>query len=96
MFSFFKSIFSADSNADGASNSSSFSTRHDSPTVVNPATGLPMLDNSYSTVDYGGSSYGTDIHSNAFWSQSSAFDSTACWSSNSSSSCSFDDPFKTY
>ncbi|MGF6858355.1 hypothetical protein OKW29_007266 [Paraburkholderia sp. CI3] len=33
-----------------------------SPMVFNPATGLPMLGNSYSSVDYGGSSFGTNVH----------------------------------
>lgn len=30
--------------------------------VVNPASGLPMLDDSMSGVDVGGSPYGIDIH----------------------------------
>lgn len=30
--------------------------------VVNPATGLPMLDNSMVGIDVGGSPYGTDTH----------------------------------
>lgn len=34
-----------------------------SPTVVNPATGLPMLDGSFGGVDVGGSPFGVDIHS---------------------------------
>lgn len=29
---------------------------------VNPATGLPMTDDSYSGVDVGGSPYGTDVY----------------------------------
>ncbi|MEZ0246992.1 MAG: hypothetical protein ACAH09_10175 [Methylophilaceae bacterium] len=29
---------------------------------INPATGLPMNDDSYSGVDVGGSPYGTDLH----------------------------------
>jgi hypothetical protein len=31
-------------------------------TVVNPATGLPMLDDSIGGVDAGGSPFGSDIH----------------------------------
>lgn len=34
-----------------------------SSTVINPATGLPMLGDSIGGVDVGGSPYGTDIHS---------------------------------
>lgn len=30
--------------------------------VINPTTGLPMVDNTYGGVDVGGSPYGTDIH----------------------------------
>lgn len=33
-----------------------------SHTPINPATGLPMIDDSYCGVDVGGSPYGTDIH----------------------------------
>ncbi|RQG99835.1 hypothetical protein [Paraburkholderia dinghuensis] len=32
------------------------------PMVVNPSTGLPMLGNSYTSVDYGGSPFGTNVH----------------------------------
>ncbi|CAJ7055784.1 Uncharacterised protein [Burkholderia pseudomallei] len=48
-----------------------------SPMVFNPATGLPMVGNSYTSVDYGGSSFGTNVH-----------DHTLC--SPSSSGCAFD------
>lgn len=34
-----------------------------SHTPINPATGLPMTDDSYGGVDVGGSPYGTDVHS---------------------------------
>lgn len=34
-----------------------------SPPVVNPATGLPMLDGSFGGVDVGGSPFGVDTHS---------------------------------
>ncbi|CAJ8578104.1 Uncharacterised protein [Burkholderia pseudomallei] len=47
-----------------------------SPTVFNPATGLPMVGNSYSSVDYGGSSFGTNVN-----------DHTPC---SSPSGCGFD------
>lgn len=40
------------------------------PATINPATGLPMLDNSMVGVDVGGSPFGLDIHSS-----SSGFDS---------------------
>ncbi|MGK8204318.1 peptidase [Burkholderia cenocepacia] len=30
--------------------------------TINPATGLPMIDDGYGGVDVGGSPYGTDIH----------------------------------
>jgi len=30
--------------------------------VINPTTGLPMVDNTYGGVDVGGSPYGADIH----------------------------------
>lgn len=30
--------------------------------VVNPATGLPMVDNRIGSIDVGGSPYGQDIH----------------------------------
>lgn len=35
------------------------------PTVINPATGLPMLDANTSGVDVGGSPYGFDTHSDS-------------------------------
>lgn len=43
--------------------------------IVNPATGLPMLDVSIGGVDVGGSPYGMDIH-NSMGSPGSGFDST--------------------
>jgi hypothetical protein len=36
-----------------------------SPMVFNPATSLPMVGNCYSSVDYGGSSFGTNINDHA-------------------------------
>jgi len=55
IWNFLQGMFSSDigmaSSMDGISS-----------TVVNPATGLPMLDSSISGVDVGGSPYGTDIH----------------------------------
>lgn len=41
-----------------------------SPPVVNPATGLPMLDNGSGGVDVGGSPFGTDIHHHEPWTPS--------------------------
>lgn len=47
-------------SGDGSGSSSSVGT---SPMVINPATGLPMVGDSYSSVDCGGSPFGADIHS---------------------------------
>jgi len=33
-------------------------------TVINPSTGLPMLDDGMGGVDVGGSPFGVDVHSN--------------------------------
>lgn len=34
---------------------------------TNPATGLPMIDEGFGGVDFGGSPYGTDIHQSSAW-----------------------------
>lgn len=49
---------------------------------INPATGLPMTDDSYGGVDVGGSPWGTDIHAhhNPWSSADSVWDSGG-WSS---------------
>ena len=46
----------------GFSSSASSASSATDMSVVNPATGLPMMDNSLGGVDVGGSPYGTDIH----------------------------------
>ena len=58
------SIF--DSFFEGSSSQSSASSAIDGMSVVNPATGLPMLDNSMGGVDLGGSPFGSDIHHDSF------------------------------
>lgn len=35
---------------------------------INPATGLPMIDEGYGGVDVGGSPWGTDTHAHNPWS----------------------------
>lgn len=55
-FDFLKFIFGGDENA-GAHTV-------DTPlTVINPSTGLPMIDSGMSGVDVGGSPFGMDMHS---------------------------------
>ena len=44
--------------------------------VVNPATGLPMVDDSFCGVDVGGSPFGMDIHESALGLQDTAFNFT--------------------
>ncbi|PPK44171.1 hypothetical protein B0G57_1094 [Trinickia symbiotica] len=56
----------------GCSSADNGGVRESSPQMVfNPATGLPMVGNSYTSVDYGGSSFGTNVHEHTQWSPSS-------------------------
>ena len=46
----------------GASRNDEASPTVSLPPVVNPSTGLPMIDGNIGGIDVGGSPYGTDIH----------------------------------
>lgn len=55
-FDFFSFLFGGHDNAAPAT--------ADVPlTVINPSTGLPMMDSGMGGVDVGGSPFGTDVHS---------------------------------
>lgn len=56
-FNFFNFLFGGDDNA-------SAGTADVPMTFVNPATGLPMIDDGMGGVDVGGSPFGMDVHSN--------------------------------
>ncbi len=55
-FDFLKFLFGGDDNA-------APSTADVPLTVINPSTGLPMLDDGIGGVDVGGSPFGMDVHS---------------------------------
>lgn len=40
--------------------------QHDA-SVINPSTGLPMIDNSIAGIDVGGSPFGQDVHHSGGW-----------------------------
>lgn len=102
---FFKAIYEAWHSApvgtysqdSGLWDASNDSLMHVEPTVVNPATSLPMIDG-FGSVDVAGSPFGIDIHApidTSFDTFSNSVDTSFTTFSDpiDTSSCGFSDPF---